>query len=147
MMKKYRLLLLVGIMLLLLVACNSKTYRNDFTFTGEGDQWSAQYDYQSTEKVTGKDGKRSDNESQNSYKFQLRYKGEQTDLANIKQMEFGFKTSERESSQTLEGPIRLNDLVIESRGNRGAYSIEDSVIQVEVEWEGQTEQFELKVRK
>ncbi|GGF71420.1 hypothetical protein GCM10010912_15720 [Paenibacillus albidus] len=47
----------------------------------------------------------------------------------------------------MKGPIRMNDLKIQSLGGNGAHEQEESVIRVEVEWDGKKEEFDLQVRK
>lgn len=46
--------MLSGIIIVLLAACNTTTYKHNYTFTGEGKVWSAEYVQKATEKFIDK---------------------------------------------------------------------------------------------
>ncbi|MFE4711920.1 MULTISPECIES: hypothetical protein [unclassified Paenibacillus] len=146
MMKALRVLLIGAVILLLLVSCNSKTYKYNYTFNGEGEQWAAEYVQKASTTLTDKKGVRPEYSSSNERTFQLKYKGKQTDLGDIKELKYSYKGTTGGGSSTIEGPVHFGDLKSRSVSN-GSIEQEDAVIQVEVEWDGQKEQFELQVPK
>ncbi|MNO31489.1 hypothetical protein D3C76_214630 [compost metagenome] len=148
MIKKLHILVLSGMLLVLLVACNTTTYKHNYTFAGEGDVWSAEYVQKATEKFIDKKDERPDYETSQQSTFELKYKGEQTDLDKIHSFKYSFKGNSGGESKTLEETkgVRKSELKSERAGS-GAFEHEDSIIKVVVEWDGQKDEFELKVRK
>jgi hypothetical protein len=134
-------LLLPGVMLMLLTSCNTETTHFNYTFKGEGETWSAVYDQQASQKLISKNGTLK-SETSNRYTFDLHYKGEQSDLGEIKQFKYGYEARSGGGSRTQEGPISLDVLHMGGIGS-GAFEWEDSVIKVSVEWDGHSEEFEL----
>lgn len=148
MIKKLRTLVLSGMLLVLLVACNTTTYKHNYTFTGEGDVWSAEYVQKATEKFIDKKGERPDYETWQQSTFELKYKGEQTDLGKIHSFKYSFKGISGEGSRNLEETKGVRKSVLKSEiYGSGAYEQEDSIINVVVEWDGKKDEFELKARK
>ncbi|WHY21520.1 hypothetical protein QNH28_11275 [Paenibacillus sp. G2S3] len=148
MIKKLSALILSGMMIVLLAACNTTTYKHNYTFSGEGDVWSAEYVQKATEKFIDKKGVRSDYETWFDSTIELKYKGELTDLDKISSFKYSFKGTSGGGSKTLEDVkgVRKSELKSERAGS-GAFEHEDSIIKVVVEWDGQKDEFELKVRK
>lgn len=142
MKRSVRTLLLPGIMLILLTSCNTETTHFNYKFKGESDTWSAVYDQQASRKLILQKDRVKDSETSNRYSFQLRYKGKQSDLGEIKQLKYGYKATSGSGSQTMEGPVPVELLKISGISN-GSIEQEDSVIKVNVEWDGKSEQFEL----
>ncbi|MEK4007537.1 hypothetical protein [Paenibacillus sp. FSL H3-0333] len=145
MKKIVRALLLPAILLLLLTSCNTETTHFNYTFKGEGDTWSGVYKQEASQKLITKKDKVT-SESSKQYTFDLKYKGEQSDLGEIKQFKYGYKGTSGSSTRTEEGPVRWDMLHMSGYGN-GAFENEDSVIKVTVEWDGKSEEFELKNEK
>lgn len=137
-----RTLLVGGIMLMLLAACSSGTLHHTYTFSGEGKHWSAIYSETLTEKPVKKNGDSTYYQPSSEYTFQLAYKGQTGDLKDIKNFTFGFDAGGHSSSQTMEGPVRMESLRMQGTGG-GLANREDSIIKVSVEWDGHQEQFEL----
>jgi hypothetical protein len=137
-----RTLLLCGLMLILNSACSSGTLYHTYTFSGEGEHWSAIYSETLTEKPVHSEGKATYYQPSSEYAFQLAYKGKSGDLKKIKKFTFGFDAVGHGSSQTMEGPVRVESLRLEGSGD-GLVGREESVIKVSVDWDGQSEQFEL----
>ncbi|MEK5254061.1 hypothetical protein NST74_11430 [Paenibacillus sp. FSL F4-0125] len=147
MIKNLGTLLLIGMLSVLLVACNTTTYKHNYTFTGEGEVWSAAYVQKATEKFIDKKGERPDYETSQQSTFELKYKGEQTDLDKIKDFKYIFKGTSGEESKTLEDVNGVRSELKSERSGSGAYEQEDSIIKVVVEWDGKKEEFDLEVRK
>lgn len=145
MRKMLHALLLPVILLLLLTSCNTETTHYNYTFKGEGEIWSGVYKQEASRKLITR-GNKVTSESSKRYTFDLIYKGEQSDLGEIKQFKYGYKGTSGSSTRTEEGPVRWSMLHMEGYGN-GAFEYEDSVIKVTVEWDGKTEEFELKNEK
>ena len=149
MIKRLCTLLLTGMMLALLTACNTTTIKHNYTFTGEGELWSAEYVEKATEKFVDKKDQPRDYETSYHSTFELKYKGEQTDLNKIKSFKYSFEGISGGSKHTLEDiqGIRKDDLKSVRSGSGTSFEHEDSIIKVEVEWDGQKEQFDLQVHK
>ncbi|MNC17635.1 hypothetical protein D3C75_655230 [compost metagenome] len=137
-----RTVLLSGLMLMLISACSSGTLYHTYTFSGEGKHWSAIYSETLTEKPVISEGKATYYQPSSEYTFQLAYKGKSGDLKEIKNFTFGFDAVGHGSSQTIEGPVRVESLLMQGEGG-GLANREESVIKVSVDWDGQSEQFEL----
>lgn len=142
MRKMLRVLLPALVVLLLLTSCNTETTYFNYTFKGEGETWSGVYKQEANQKLITR-GDKVSSESSKRYTFDLKYKGEQSDLGEIKQFKYGYKGTSGSSTRTEEGPVRWSMLHMDGYGN-GAFEYEDSVIKVTVEWDGQKEEFELK---
>ncbi|KGE16556.1 hypothetical protein [Paenibacillus wynnii] len=147
MLKIWRTTMMFVAMIFLLTACNTETIKHHYTFEGEASQWSASYVQDVTEKYISKKGKPTKHETRESSVFQLIYKGEQSDLGNIKLLKYSYKGTAGGASRSQEGPVYLKDLKFVNAGSEGSFEREDSVIRVEVEWDGQKEQFDLRVHK
>lgn len=146
MTKLLRVLLLPGVLLLLLLtACNTQTTYFNYTFKGEGEIWSGVYKQEANQKLITR-GDKVTSENSKRYNFVLRYKGDQSDLGAIKDMKYMFKARHSSGSQTMEGPVEVAMMKMSAGGN-GSAEEEDSVIKVTVEWDGKTEEFELKNEK
>ncbi|MDF9845099.1 MULTISPECIES: hypothetical protein [unclassified Paenibacillus] len=140
-----RTLLLNGfiMVLMLLAGCNSGALHQTYTFSGEGEHWSAIYSETVTEKPVISEGKATYYQPSRDYNFQLAYKGEAKALKEIKQFTYGFEALGHGSSQSMEGPVRMESLHMYGSSG-GSLNRGQSVITVSVEWDGQKEQFELQ---
>lgn len=143
MKKIVRALLLPGVMLMLLTSCNTETTHFNYTFKGESETWSAVYGQTASQKLIIKNDRVKDSETSKRYTFDLHYKGEQSDLGEIKQFKYSYKGTSGGGSRTQEGPVSL-DMLHSGGDGTGAFEWEDSVIKVNVEWDGHSEEFELK---
>ncbi|UQZ36215.1 hypothetical protein C2I18_23445 [Paenibacillus sp. PK3_47] len=151
MLKFVRKLLLPGIVLLILTACSNtetQTIRHDYTFTGESETWSAEYIQTAWEKyiIPEDEDKRVEYETSKKYNFELRYKGEQSDLEDIKQLHYKYEGRGGSGSMNMEGPIPA-ELLKSGASGTGTMLKEDSIIKVNVDWDGKSEQFELRVKE
>lgn len=147
MIKKLCALMLSGLLFLLLTACNTTTYKHNYTFTGEGEIWSAEYVQKATEKFIEKNGQRPDYETSYHSTFELKYKGKQKDLGKIQDFKYSFKGTSGGGSQTSKDVKIFPRELKSERSGSGAFEHKDSIINVVVEWDGQKEEFDLKVRK
>lgn len=146
--KRLGTILLAGMLVILLVACNRTTFKHNYTYTGEGELWSAEYDQKATEKFVEDKDQPLNYESKYNYTFELKYKGDQKDLGQIRSFKYGFKRTSGETKHAMNDiqGVRLDDLRTANSGS-GSFEREDSIIKVEVEWDGQKETFDLQVRK
>lgn len=147
MFKKLCTSLLLGMMFIVLTACNTTTYKHNYTYTGEGEMWSAEYIQEATEKFIDKKGERPEYETWHNSTLELKYKGDQADLDEIKSFRYSFKGNSGETVRTMEDAEGVKGELKSVRSGNGAYEQEDSIIKVEVEWDGQQEKFDLQVRK
>ncbi|AIQ46673.1 hypothetical protein R70723_12930 [Paenibacillus sp. FSL R7-0273] len=137
---------LIGLIagLALLTACNSGTLHHTYTFSGEGEHWSAIYSETVTEKPIISEGKAAYYQPSSDYNFQLAYKGEAKDLKQIKQFTYGFEALGHGSSQSMEGPVRMESLHMHGSSS-GSLNRGQAPVKVKVEWDGHQEQFELQL--
>lgn len=147
MIKKLCALMLSGLLFLLLTACNTTTYKHNYTFTGEGEMWSAEYVQKAMEKFIEKNGQRPDYETWHNSTVELKYKGEQMDLDKIESFKYSFEGTSGKMTRTIEDANGVKRELKSERSGSGAFEHEDSIINVVVEWDGQKEEFDLKVRK
>ncbi|WNS45902.1 hypothetical protein [Paenibacillus sp. MMS20-IR301] len=143
MKKLLHVLLLPAIMLMLLTSCNTETTHYNYTFRGESETWSAVFEQEASQKLVIKNDRVKDSVSSKRYSFELKYKGKQSDLGEIKQLTYKYKGRSGGGSQTMEGPVPVALLKMGGNGS-GSFEHEDSVIKVNVEWDGHSEEFELK---
>ncbi|MEK5645072.1 hypothetical protein BK138_24955 [Paenibacillus rhizosphaerae] len=96
-------------------------------FTGESKTWSASYTITKM------------NREDHMERFQIRYKGK--DPANVGRVKYKFTgtTMGGSGEQKLSG----NRDIVSGSGGNGAIPLEDSTIQVTVEWKGHKEEMEL----
>lgn len=147
MIKKLSAFVLSGMMLFLLTACNTTTYKHNYTFTGEGEVWSAEYVQKATEKFIDKNGERPDYETWHNSTAELKYKGEQMDLDKIKSFKYSFEGTSGKLTRTLEDANGVKRELKSVRSGSGSIEHEDSIIKVVVEWDGKKEEFDLKLQK
>ncbi|WP_151734877.1 hypothetical protein [Paenibacillus tengchongensis] len=143
MKKLLHIFMMAGLILLMITACSDDKLYYNYTFTGESESWSAEYIQKASEKPAKQDGKDAYYEPTQSYTFELKYKGDPGDLENIKQFKYGYKTTGTSTILTQDGPPAAGQL--ESKGNGEIILREDAVISVDVEWDGKSEQFELRI--
>lgn len=141
-----RILLLSGFIavLMLLTGCNTGTLHQTYTFSGEGEHWSAIYSETVTEKPAQAKGGNAYYKASSEYNFQLAYKGDAKDLKKIKQFTYGFEALGHGSSQSMEGPVRIESLHMYGSSD-GSLNRGQAPIKVSVEWDGHQEQFELQL--
>ena len=76
---------------MLLTAC-SETTNNDYKFSGESEQWEAEYSYKGTEKWGEKDGTKTYS-NEDGYEFVLKYKGSLEELSSLQKLEYSYETN------------------------------------------------------
>lgn len=146
MLKMIRNLLLPVILMLALTACShteTQTIRHDYTFTGESETWSAEYVQTAWEKYILPEDKPAQRETFKEYTFELHYKGDQSDLEEIKMLGYKYEGRGGSESLNMEAPVQT-ELLKRSGSGTGTMLKEDSVIKVSVDWDGKSEQFELR---
>jgi hypothetical protein len=146
-MKKVILLLLFFIFI---SACtdNGEVTEHKYLFTGEGEYWSAELEYEA-EEVWDKDADDVNTYANESgYIFTLTYKGDLEELAPMEQLEYQYEkgtVGSGSSSFTFDEPV--SDKKFTSRGGgSGAVMRGDMVVYVDVKWDEQEESFELIVK-
>ena len=93
-----------GDMLSVLTAC-AKTGSNDYKFIGESEHWEAEYVNRGTE-VWSKDNGNRTYFNEDSYQFELKYKGTLEELSSIRKLEYAHKTNSSggETTREFDGP-------------------------------------------
>lgn len=129
---------------IVLAACSDEGARYDYIYTGEGEQWDAEFSVSGTEVWEEDDGTVSySNEYDNE--FVLTYKGTSEELSSLESLEFSFDTSVGSTSTAREFDEPPEEVTFRSSGGGSGPKIkEDEVIQVNVKWDGLEESFELQ---
>lgn len=143
-MKKIITFLLI---LMILAAC-TKIEKNeyDYTFTGEGEYWEAEYSFSGTEQWQRENGK-SQYSNKSNYEFEVIFKGPLESLSSIKTLEYSYETSSGSGDSKIEfeqqPPTKVS---FKNRGfsENGAMINESEAIQVTVKWNDHEESFELQ---
>ncbi len=133
--------------IMLLTAC-SETTTNDYKFSGESENWEAEYLYKGTEKWGEKD-ERTTYSNEDSYEFILKYKGSIEELSSLQKLEYSYETISSAAESIEEFAVPPSTLTFSSRGSSdgGAKVSEDEVIKVNVKWDDFEESFELHNNK
>lgn len=120
---------------MLLTGC-SETTHNNYKFTGESDHWEAQYAYDRTEKWGEKEGSKTFS-SEDSYEFNLKYKGSLEELSSLQTLEYSYETISSSGKTTEEFTEPPTTVIFKSQGSsKGAAKVsEDEVIKVTVKWD------------
>ncbi|RKD25867.1 hypothetical protein BEP19_02745 [Ammoniphilus oxalaticus] len=136
------------VLLFALTGCSEEreTIKHDFTYTGEGELWSAVYEVNGTQVFYKEDGVLK-HDSEKATKFQLIYKGSLEDLTSIKKLEYDYLSnigSGRGWSKEFNPPPTDNIFTEIDKVKGGALESKDSIIRVTVKWDGNTEEFTLE---
>lgn len=149
-MKKY-LICIIILLLIVLTGCDSNNIKHhNYYFYGENDDWFSAIEYDDREIFTKH--RNDDLEYENEYQLKLSviYKGELSDLANIKRFEFGYETWHRSSKQGInydegESPTQLS-YSLNSVGNNDTLIKKDDEIPVTISIDGITQVINLKTK-
>lgn len=149
--RKKRKLLLVGIILMVVLTtiimknANRETIKHDYTFVGESENWSGEFVLKGTEVFYEEDG-RLQYDSQNRTEFSVMYKGEVSELATLKKLVVSYDSpaGSGKTEATFDEPPRNTVFSLGRSGGSGAMVKKDDGIEVSVQWDGETETFELR---
>jgi len=148
--KRIILLNIFIIFMIMISACGAKNNRevinNNYKFTGENDRWSGEYVAASTETFDNSSGTLK-YDIYSDVLCKVTYKGELSELANVKQIEISYKTNS--SSGKLVNTfgdnesITSKEFILES-GDSGVKLSKDEEIYIEINIDGVTESLVLK---
>ncbi|MED4123790.1 hypothetical protein P4641_07325 [Halalkalibacterium halodurans] len=143
-----KIVVLMVVMMVLLIGCSNEEVTNyEYTFTGEGTYWQAEYVYEGTETREKEDG-RTTYANEDSDEMRLTYKGSLDEIESIEKLEFSYVTSVGSGGGVREFDAPPNDLTFTlSGGSTGAKVKKDEIIQVVVTWDDFEESFELTNEK
>lgn len=147
-MKKIRLIIscLVSGMLFLMACSNKDVTEYDYTYRGGNELWKAEYTVDCTVTFTEKDGKL-DGESKSEELLTVTYQGELSDLTSVRHFELSYETANSSSKSISdygdgEG-ITSKTFTLSSGGRNSALPIENDIIKVTIDTDGETQTFEL----
>ncbi|MDF2485258.1 MAG: hypothetical protein K0R46_1426 [Herbinix sp.] len=145
--RKWMILSLLFILLLLTGCSNKDVVRHYYNYQGENESWKAEYIVNAKVTFTENKGVLSvDSESEEI--FILTYQGELSDLSSVRLFEFGYESpveaGNRSEEYTTEHPIDTKIFKIRSGGKGGALPNEDTVYTVTVNMDGVKQSFELQ---
>ena len=144
-MKKILTIVLVTFFL---AACSEKTHEN-YIFVGESQHWKAEFVYDVTETRGEKNGKGNySNEEQ--YTLTFTYKGEESELATLQNISYGFETflgkSERITREFTE-PNTESVFKLSGYSQNSARIFTDHVITATIQWDDFEETIEFNNEK
>lgn len=145
--RKWTILSLLLILLLLSGCSNKDVVRHYYDYQGENENWKAEYIVNATVTFTETKGALGvDSESEEI--FILTYKGELSDLSSVRLFEIGYespmKAGKRSEEYTTDNPIGTKVFKMNSGGKNSALPNEDTVFTVTVNLDGVKQSFELK---
>ena len=128
---------------MLLTAC-SETTNNDYKFSGESEQWEAEYFYKGTEKW-GEKNETKTYSNEDGYEFVLKYKGSLEELSSLQKLKFSYETNSSSGYKNEHFTEPPQTVIFSTSGasKGGAKVSEDEVIKVNVKWDDFEESFEL----
>ncbi|MDT3429127.1 hypothetical protein J2Z22_004727 [Paenibacillus forsythiae] len=145
-MKKITGLSFAFVFILMMTACtNHSEVFNDFSLKGESTHWTGELQVHTEERYNKNDEKSTTYETSSKHTFVLEYKGELEDLKSLRHLKYKYQGTAIGGSedQTFDTGSTDKRFVSTSSGN-GAFETKNSVIEVTVEWDNQTETFTLK---
>lgn len=118
----------------------------DYEFQGENTSWSASYMEEEGVALVEQEGEKDDDRWFN-HTFKLEYKGDLSDLKNVKHMEIRYSTERGGGSQVADydedDAPTSKTFTLMGGSNSESYFDKDDVIRVEVNRDGNIENFEL----
>ncbi|QUW23842.1 hypothetical protein JSQ81_01570 [Sporosarcina sp. Marseille-Q4063] len=116
----------------------------DYIFKGESSHWIGEYVFKGTEKWKEKN-KRTTLSSESRYTLAIKYKGDLSELASVKNLSYFYQTSLGSGSgETLEFDESPNQILFTISGGGTTTMNKDEVIEVTVKWDSFEESFELR---
>lgn len=143
-MRKY-VVFCVVLLLALVTGCSKKEsaekeYTN--TFKGESNHWTATYQVEGN----GNLFKRQEGTKGKSKRhFILTYKGDVSELSNLKTLEYSYLSSESKGHETLtfDKPVTEKEFTLD-KAKDGEMESSDETVSVKVKWDGKEEELSLK---
>ena len=129
--------------IMLLTAC-SETTNNDYIFSGESENWEAEFTYNGTEIWKEKNGiKTYTNEDR--HWFVLKYKGSLEELSSLQELQYSYETNFSSQKKIEQFTEPLQTVIFSNTGaSKGTAKVsEGEVIKVNVKWDDSEESFEL----
>ena len=136
--------IIIGFLAIILLTGCSETTHDNYKFTGESDHWEAQYAYDRTEKWGEKKAEKEEEKeaiktfsSEDSYEFNLKYKGSLEELSSLQTLEYSYETISSSGKTTEEFTDPPTTIIFKSQGSsKGAAKVsKDEVIKVTVKWD------------
>lgn len=141
----------VGLVLIILVlaGCSKKdVVKHHYTFQGENKSWKATYVEEGEAVFTEHKGTL-DADSWSNYNLEMEYRGQLSDLENVKHIEISYTTGLSSGNMVADydkGECPKSKTFSLKGGSNSCRSYDkDDVIQAEVNLDGKTESFELKL--
>ncbi|MGE5702816.1 MAG: hypothetical protein ACM32O_09830 [Clostridia bacterium] len=148
MKRRLMLILIVLLGVFVLAGCNSiDTKKHNYTFRGESANWNAELTVEATEVFDNKNKKY---DTEQNITFMVTYKGDVSELANIKKIDYSYKAEGVGGSSMHDDivtPPKEKTFKLHSGSKGGALIHEDQVIQGTVTVDGITEHIELSTKK
>lgn len=148
-MKKVCLIfgIIMLILLILIVGTKKDVTKYNYTYKGENELWSVEYKVNCTVKSTYKDGEL-DIESASTNVLIVTYRGELSDLSSVRHMEIAYESGthsgKKVSDYEVGDSISSNIFTMKSGGRNNAIPIENDIVRVTINIDGDTKTLVLK---
>ncbi len=145
---KKMILILISLTLLIFSACtNKEVIKHDYTYTGESENWVAEYKVDGKGIFTEKDG-RTEYECNEETRLTVTYKKDIEDLSTLKCMKISYESSAGSGSLTQNpadgDPVSKKTFTLSGGGSGTAIENKDETIKVTIDLDGNIETLELK---
>ncbi len=149
-MKRRVTLLIIIILAVILTGCTKDdVVKQYYTFQGENDSWIGTYIEDGETVFTEEEGTLK-SESWSDYYFEIEYKGELSDLEDVKHMEISYTIGQRSGNRVTDygdnDSISTKTFSMKSGGSSSYSYAKDEVVQVVVNLDGMEENFVLSLK-
>lgn len=143
-----KILTVIGALIILTACSNKEIIKYEYNFSGEGENWQAEYLFKGTE-IWGEKNGRGTYSNENSDEFILKFKGNLKELSSVKKLEFTYETSAGGGGGTREFDTPPEKIIFKNTGGskNSAKVYEDETILVHVKWDNFEESFKLQNNK
>ena len=140
-------ILTVVLVTFFLAACSEKTHES-YIFVGESEHWKAEYVHDVTETRGEKNGKLNYS-TEEEYTLTFTYKGEESELATLQNISYGFETNTRSAKNTREFTEPNTESVFKLSGisKHAARFFPNHEITATIQWDDFEETIELNIEK
>ena len=143
-------LIIIAVSILTIIFCgcsNKEVIEHNYIYTGENENWTAEYTVTGVGIFTEKDG-RTNYESEHKKRLEVTYKKDISNLALVKNLEISYETSVGGGSSTLywddDESIMEKSFILSGVSRNGAIENKDETIKVSIDIDGNVEKIELK---
>ncbi len=139
--------IIISILLLTTIGCsNREVIRHHYVYTGENENWTAEYKVDGTGTFTKKDDKL-EYKSNSEKKLTVTYKKDLSELSTVNHLEISYKSSAGAGKLTFDSEgdqINQKSFILSGASSGGAIEDSEETIITTITLDGKTEIIELK---